>query len=678
MVKKQGVYEMKEKWYSKLYRRHLLDMHIEDWSDEFLSEFDEEKYFENLKIAKIQSPMIYLQSHVGLCNFPTKVAKAHKTLGDGKRLQRLIDKCVAEGMKVVGYYSLVYNVWAEVNHPEWAMRSHEGKTSIDYAQRYGLCCPNNVGYREFLRAQMKEMSAIKGLSGIFHDMPFWPMPCQCDACKKRWAEEVGGEMPETVDFSDERFLTLVRKRQVWMGEFVQYVKEITLEYFPAVTVEFNYAGVLAFGWMEGETELINDACEFSGGDLYGDLYDHTFSAKYYASVTKNQPFEYMVCRCDKRLQEHTITKTDGLLATELRLTSAHHGANFVIDAIDPKGSMDRRVYEKLGRLFGELIPYEEYYYGEPIADVGVFYDTKAQFSVGKGFEGCNKFCSINATRTFVENHIPVSVLANGVLDKMQGRKLVVAGELEDFYADYVPALIEYVKEGGRLYLSGKSNQTLMKEFFGVAFDGFTKEIKTYVRPTEDFVPLFGEFTEEYPMPIDARLPRYSGAKASTVKGYITLPYTDPADNRKFASIHSNPPGIKTELPAILKASYGKGEALWSAAAIELERREGFKKVFLNIVNDLVGNGAWTVKTNLSRSVETVLHASEKGILIYFVDVVNYEESLRLPYDVEIACETRPTKVVVRPSGEELPFTYANGKVSFHGEVTNFLLVEILY
>ena len=63
------------KWYKNLYRRHLLDMHIEDWDERFLSEFSPEEYAENLKRAKIQCAMIYLQSHEGLCNFPTKVAK---------------------------------------------------------------------------------------------------------------------------------------------------------------------------------------------------------------------------------------------------------------------------------------------------------------------------------------------------------------------------------------------------------------------------------------------------------------------------------------------------------------------------------------------------------------------------------------------------------------------------
>ena len=61
-------------WYSNLFRRHLLDMHIEDWDESFLSEFSPENYIENLKKAQINYAMIYFQSHAGLCYFPTKTS----------------------------------------------------------------------------------------------------------------------------------------------------------------------------------------------------------------------------------------------------------------------------------------------------------------------------------------------------------------------------------------------------------------------------------------------------------------------------------------------------------------------------------------------------------------------------------------------------------------------------
>lgn len=46
-------------WYKNVYRRHLCDMHIDDWDESFLSQLSLEEYVENLKLEKIQSAMIY-------------------------------------------------------------------------------------------------------------------------------------------------------------------------------------------------------------------------------------------------------------------------------------------------------------------------------------------------------------------------------------------------------------------------------------------------------------------------------------------------------------------------------------------------------------------------------------------------------------------------------------------
>ena len=95
------------KWYENNYRRHLCDMHIEDWDDSFLSEFSPEEYLRCLKLAGVKAPMLYFQSHVGYCYWPSKTAHVHRAFEkDPDKMRRLVDACRREGMKVVGYYSL--------------------------------------------------------------------------------------------------------------------------------------------------------------------------------------------------------------------------------------------------------------------------------------------------------------------------------------------------------------------------------------------------------------------------------------------------------------------------------------------------------------------------------------------------------------------------------------------
>ena len=107
-------------WYKNSFRRHLCDMHIDDWDDSFLSMFSPEEYVENLKRAKIQNAMIYFQSHVGLCYYPTKSGRIHNGfIGKEDAMRRLVDLCHKEGISVTGYYSLIHNTWAHDNYPDW-------------------------------------------------------------------------------------------------------------------------------------------------------------------------------------------------------------------------------------------------------------------------------------------------------------------------------------------------------------------------------------------------------------------------------------------------------------------------------------------------------------------------------------------------------------------------------
>lgn len=206
-------------WYTNSYRRHLCDMHLDDWSEEFLSKFSPEEYYENLKRANVSNAMIYFQSHVGLCNYPTKVGKMHNGfIGKEDAMKRLVNLCRANGITVTGYYSLNYNNWAHDAHPEWRMVDEKGmsKREVGIAEelecagkapcRYGLCCPNNLEYRDFVTEQIKEMAAFFEVDGMFYDMTFWPQYCRCDSCKKRWEQEVGGELPLKEDWTDPKWL----------------------------------------------------------------------------------------------------------------------------------------------------------------------------------------------------------------------------------------------------------------------------------------------------------------------------------------------------------------------------------------------------------------------------------------------------------------------------------------
>lgn len=633
------------KWYKNIYRRNLVDMHINDDNDIYLSKFSKLDYFNYLKNAKIESPMIYLQSHTGLCYFESKSGKTHRYFAKHPHeIRDLIDLCKNNGMKVVGYYSLIYNNVAADLHPDWECIDENGETYRQSGQRYGLVCPNNKEYRKFVTEQIKEISEeYHNLDGIFFDMPFWTFPCHCKSCQERFKKEYGLEMPTKVNWDDSNFKLVTKARQLWMGEFTRFVREEANKYLPGVTVEFNFAAVIGCDYTAGSTELINEECEFTGGDLYGDLYNHSFTCKYYYQISKNQPFEYMTCRCNDVLREHTINKPELQLENEIMLSAMHHAASLIIDAINPDGTLDYRVSDTLNKVFSYQIPYEPYMdKGELYGEVAIYFDSEVQYDY-KGHKS-NKDCAIELSRTLIENHIPYHIIANKHLDNLDRYKMIFAPALFDFDNDERLKLIDYVSNGGTLYLSSYADSRLLKEFFDGEIVGHTHmdekvevtdkvlpKVYAYIYPLDNYQNIFNDFNEKYPLPFRYELPLFRFKKGEVI-AKIVLPYTNPLDPNRYASIHSNPPGIVTNYPGVVEVKYGKGKVIYSVGQIELEKRQNYKDIFTRLIFD---NYKPQINVKTSKYVESIIFKDGNDYYINLVDLNFHNEIINRDYQISI-------------------------------------------
>lgn len=660
-------------WYSKNYRRHLCDMHIDDWNDEFLSEFSPEDYFENLKKANVQNAMLYFQSHVGLSYYPTRSGKMHNAFkGREDAMKRLFDMCRKDGIKVTGYYSLVFNNWAHDTHPEWRMVRTDGKSQKESCQseendfarndvcRYGRCCPNNMEYRAFTAEQLREIVDYFEFDGMFFDMLFWSHPCYCKSCQERWRNEVGGEIPTVEDWSDPRWLLHMRKRCQWMGEFAQFATDEIKKLAPHVSVEHNGASLALPLATRGHAEEVLNATDYVGGDLYGDLYKHSFVCKLYRNATKNQPFEYMFSRCTPTLSTHTVTKSEEEMTSAVLLTAAHHGATLVIDAIDPVGTLDSRLYDQFGRAFDEEMKFEKYFEGDMIEDVGFYYSLRSKFRV-HGESYCNHDACVNAVKTMIVNHVTNGV--TGTFHPLEKYQVLAAPYLtEEDSTDY-QRIIDYVKDGGQLYLSGGECHGLLKEFFGAEVKERTKEKVVYIAPEERAMGCFEYFNKKYPLHFDGTAPIVQNIDEEKVVATITLPYTR-QDELKFAAIHSNPPGIPTKIPAMAVTEYGKGKVFWSALTIESMENHDYRRIFMNLLNQFF-EVHQTIGSDAPADVEITGFCADEGVYVNAVLLnEDYKAHKAEPFFIEVRCMSMPKAVLYLPEEEPVEFRYTDGKVIF--------------
>ena len=658
-----------EKWYKNSYRRNLVDIHIDDWNEEFLSKFDVDDYFEYLKRAHVDSAMIYLQSHVGLCYYPTKSGKMHSAfIGREDTVRRLIDKCRENNIAVVGYYSLIFNTYEEDRHPEWRLivDKETGRSQHQLGSRYGKCCPNNIEYREFVKTQIKEIAEYFSLDGIFYDMTYWAGMCYCESCRKRFEKEAGySEIPDVDNLKSDVTRTFMKKRYEWIAEFCKWVSDYTRKEMPNVTVSHNNAFEVSGNWHQAVWEGVSDNCDYCTGDLYGDIYDHSFCMKFYQGATQNMPFEYMVSRFAKDLKQHTVSKTQTQLDQDVFLTVAHHGANFIIDAINPDGTLNNKVAELIGNAYEKQIPYEKYMYGNSVGDIAIWYSTTGRYNT-EGQDYNSRNCSANLSKTLNINHVPFNVIGNTDGKKLGGYKVIFApaiAGLEDCQRDDI---LDYIRNGGTFFFSGSEEPELLKELLEAELKGYTQECDTYIAPIKEKEAMFLDFNEKYPIAMSHMHPRISGLKSeAVVEAYLKLPYSNPEDPNAFASIHSNPPGVLTDIPSVVRVPYGKGVAIWLALPVEGYDGYHYRKIIMNMLREYFSEDNQTITTNAPMQVELIAFSAENNMLISAVDMGVTEERRKIEnFRINVKINKLPKRILLLPEEKEIDFTYDGSRVSF--------------
>jgi hypothetical protein len=638
---------MGEEWYRNSFRRNLVDMHIEDWDASFLSQFDANNYVAMLKKAHVQSAMLYANSHVGYCYWPTPVGRMHAGIKGRDILGELVGLCRQEGMDVILYYTLVYDNWAYDHHPSWRILDCEGKASRERRERtlssgrYGVCCPNSSGYREYVRGQLADLAKRYDFQGMFLDMTFWPLVCYCDSCRQRFAREVGGEMPATIDWDNARWVEFQYKREEWLSEFAHFATAALKTAKPEATVDHQFSTSL-HDWVRGSTDAIADASDYCGGDFYGGFHQQSFICKLFYNLTRGRPFEYHTSRCYPSLLDHTTMKTKEMLEMHACIALAHYGAFLFIDAIDPVGTLNPKVYETLGEVFSKTKQYDAFIGGEFCQDVAIYFSLTSKMDLadnGKPVAGESKDsprleailnpsqgmphldAAVGAARNLKAAHIPFGVISKRNLSAAKSYRAVILPDVLFLDAEEKDALEAYVREGGSLYVSGSRACRLLPGLLGTTISGETDELLTYIAPTERGAELFPDIRREYPLTIFGRQPLVTADSSEEVMATVTLPYTDPFDTTRFASIHSDPPGKPTGYAAAISRAHGRGRVIWISHPIERANQPPHRRCFLHMIRTLVPGG-FSFELDAPPAVEaTAFHqAREKRFVLNFMNL----------------------------------------------------------
>ena len=682
-------------WYKNAYRRNVIDMHITADDERFMTEIDPQDYISMLVRGQVQSTVLYAQSHIGLCYFPTQMGKMHPGLKGRDILREITDLCHQEGIGVVIYYSLIFDLWAYRNHPDWKICTSDGKPAAD-TSRYGVCCPNSP-YREYVRQMAAELCTHYDFEGIRFDMTFWPHVCYCHHCQERFSREVGGELPRIIQWDEPHWVAFQRARERWLVEFAEIATSTVRRLKPAASVE-HQASTYAMTWRMGVTAALAKHNDFLQGDFYGDALQGSFSRKLLNSLSPNRPSGFETS-FGMDLGNYTALKSEELLKCKAAAAMTDGTAFIMIDSIDPVGTLNPLVYERMGRVFETVRPYQAYLGGNPLQDVAIYFSTESKYDPsdnGKHVEDPTASgrmphveAALGACKALLDSHIPYGIITRRNLGDLRRFKSIILPNVLMMDSEEVETLREYVQGGGSLYASrytslldssGQSQKDfLLADVFGVSYCSETKELFTYIAPLTESEPLFGDFS--YSRPVGFYTPQVilqarAGAEALAE---LVLPYTDPTDPVHFASTHNNPPGRWTGSPALVFNHFGKGWCIYSA--VDLETNEYCRGLFANLVRRL--SGPFTFEATAPKAVEiTAFEQPENKRFI--LSFVNFQKELpNIPADgilVKLRPEGgQPRRVRLLPGGDKLAFLVENDTVVFTiPRLEIFLMVAVEY
>jgi hypothetical protein len=621
----------KPRWYENAWRRAVIDMHIPDWDPAFLSKFDPDEYVRALVTSRAQSIVLYAQSHTGLFNYPTQVGQAHRGLKGRDLVAELITRCHRHDIACVLYVSVIHDRWAADQHPEWRV-VHPNGGAFGAGSRHGFVCPNSP-YRDYVRDWTREMAGRFDLDGMRFDMTFWTCVCYCAHCRRRWADEVGGEMPRVVDWTDERWVTLQRQREAWLGEFAARCTQTVKALKPHASVE-HQSSTYPLSWNNGVASPLVAQNDFLQGDFYGDALQGSFVRKLLASLTPHRPagFETSV---SVSLQDHTARKSEALLEAKASAAIADAAAFIFIDAIDPVGTVNPHAHERMGRVFDRLKPLYPELGGERVADVGIYYSLESKFDmrqngrsvvdVDPGADSHTR-SSMQAARWLIASHLPFEVVTRSNLDQLPRLKTLLLCNVHHLDAREVSAFREWVRGGGTLYASAGSSLVntqgqrqpdfQLADVFGVSLEQVAwRDFDHYLAPTAAGQDLFAGWDTRYPAFIPGVGLQVRLRPGATALATRSRPWPAP-DARAFASIHSNPPWQTTDLPEVAYQRYGQGACIYAASSVEDHDHLG--EAFPRLIRHLAGPLSIEVETHPSVEVTLFRQADRKRHLLALV------------------------------------------------------------
>lgn len=629
-----------------------LDFHTSPEITGIGSRFDKKKFADALKAGHVESITLFAKCHHGLCYYPTKVGRMHPHLA--------FDLVGAEmeaaheiGVLAPVYITAGWSAGDADTHPEWVMKRRDGtpiatpnyKTEDPDAPlghcAWQLLCLNDGSYAQHIYDITEEIcTRYARLDGLFYDICTNGKACFCDECRAGM-KEMGLDAESDAD-AHEYFVLKHRA-------FMQKCTDILHRYHPDATIFFNgTVGLYSPEYHEFDSQYEMENLPTAWGG-YNSL---ALRAKVFSHMDK--PVVGMTGKFHRDWGEFGGFKTKEALKYEVAAMAMYGAAASVGDHLHPDGEPEGETYRNIGYAYAYAEQIAPYSFGGKVASrLGIYPSTDVKNYESN--EGISTMLQEAALDFDVVHDNNFSDFDTVILPA--GTRLDETGKA---------ALAAYLHSGGKLLLEADAlveNGSFALDL-GFSYLGAPESDNDYVLAPE-----------VCDAPILCNHPAHRVAPSA---GECLAEVLPPYFNRTLRHYcgHKNTPHDKSaaRTPAILT----RGNVVYSAHPLSRQYFEYgsiyHKRIFLSALARVYTRPILTV-TGLMSGGRVSLIAQEKERryalhLLYGVPTKrgNTEVIEDLPpiynVGVSLSLPRTVTRVFLPLSGEELPFSEKEGKVTF--------------
>ena len=405
-----------------------------------------------------------------------------------------------------------------------------------------------------------------------------------------------------------------------MVEFGQLVTDTFRRAKPHLSVAHQSLAFHA-GWSAGGSVELADVTDWLSADLYGERYGLSFFAKQFYSLSTTKPFEHINTWSWPNIHEHVITRTEDHLRLTALSALMNHGAMVLIDAIDPVGTVHTQNYELGGRVYADLARYEGEVGGRFCQDVGIYYSFDSNVDLtengqdvaaaGYTFDDCwkqpttptaHRNAAISLARTLIQAHLPFGVVTRRDLEQLvrlaghraaqrglPGRRRGGGAARLRGWRRQPPGQQAHLADHARWRAAGglRAGRRLRRLLRGR--DGRDRHLRGPVRRRRRGLP--GLLARRSRSRCTTRSCCVTAHPGTEVLATVTLPWTHPTEAR-YAAILTDPPGVATASPAVVRHRYGKGQVIYCAGVIESWQHDTQQAVLVSLLRSLASRPLW--------------------------------------------------------------------------------------